>query len=363
MTQMPDLYAGLRSQIVQASATRQPLQIRGGGTKAWYGQAIEGEVLDTRSVSGIVAYDPAELVITARSGTLLADIEAALAEHDQMLPFEPPHFGRGATLGGCIAAGLAGPRRAWSGAPRDFVLGCDLMNGRGELLHFGGRVMKNVAGYDVSRLMAGALGTLGLLLELSIKVLPRPAAELTLKFDMNGTDAVRKLNEWAGRPLPVTGSAWRNGTLAVRLGGADAGVKQARNLLGGEVVDAVEAERFWAGLREQTDPFFQVIAPKAALWRLALPSITEPLQLPGTQLMEWGGAQRWWITDTDAQTVRMTARQAGGHATLFRAGAQFDRNVGVFAPLATPLMNIHRRLKDVFDPAHIFNRGRLYADF
>ncbi|SIT79132.1 glycolate oxidase FAD binding subunit [Burkholderia sp. b14] len=363
MTQMTHPYASLRSQVMQASERGVPLQIRGGGTKSWYGQHIEGEVLDTRAASGIIAYDPAELVITAYCGTPLADIEAALVEHRQMLAFEPPHFGRGATIGGCIAAGLAGPRRASAGAARDFVLGTTVMNGRGDVLRFGGRVMKNVAGYDIARLMAGSLGTLGLLLDVSLKVLPRPNAELTLKFDMNGTDAVRKLNDWAGRPLPLTASAWRNGTLALRLGGADSALKSARNRLGGEVVDAVEAERFWMGLREQTDAFFQMIPADAALWRLSLPSITEPLQLPGAQLMEWGGAQRWWVTDTDAQTVRMAARQAGGHATLFRCGSRYNRNVGVFTPLPSPLMNIHRRLKAVFDPARIFNRGRLYPDF
>jgi glycolate oxidase FAD binding subunit len=243
------------------------------------------------------------------------------------------------------------------------VLGAVIMNGHGQVLHFGGQVVKNVAGYDVSRLLAGSLGTLGLILELSVKVLPFPKAEATLKFDMNGTDAVRKLNEWGGRPLPITASAWRHGTLAVRLGGAEAAVKSARTSLGGEVVDAVEAERFWAGLREQTDPFFAAIGPRNALWRLALPSITEPLQLPGAQLMEWGGGQRWWITDTDAQTVRISAKQAGGHATIFRTGVGYDRSAGVFTPLPAPLMKIHRGLKAAFDPARIFNRGRLYPDF
>ncbi|KVW82797.1 glycolate oxidase subunit GlcE, partial [Burkholderia ubonensis] len=252
--------------------------------------------------------------------------------------------------------------RAACGAPRDFVLGVELMNGRGEVLRFGGQVVKNVAGYDVSRLMAGSLGTLGLMLELSIKVLPVPVAEITLKFEMSATDAVRKLNEWGGHPLPVSASAWRNGTLVLRLSGAEAAVKAAKTLLGGEVVDAVEAERFWAGLREHTDPFFNGIPPGFALWRLSLPSITEPMHLPGTQLMEWGGAQRWWITDADAQTVRMSAKQAGGHATLFRAGESYDRSAGVFTPLPAPLMKIHRGLKAAFDPARIFNRGRLYPD-
>jgi glycolate oxidase FAD binding subunit len=358
-----DIVAVWAERIRAASADGRPLRIRGGGTKDWYGEALEGEILDTPAHRGIIAYDPAELVITARAGTPLAEIETALAEHEQMLAFEPPHFGPQATLGGCIAAGIAGPRRPSSGAPRDFVLGAVLMNGHGDVLHFGGQVVKNVAGYDVSRLLAGSLGTLGLILELSVKVLPVPKAETTLKFEMNGTDAVRKLNEWGGRPLPITASAWRNGTLAVRLAGAEAAVKAARSALGGEVVDAVEAERFWDGLREQTDPFFTAIAPNAALWRLSLPSITEPLQLPGAQLMEWGGAQRWWITDTDAQTVRISAKQAGGHATMFRTGSEYDRSAGVFTPLPAPLMKIHRGLKAAFDPARIFNRGRLYSDF
>ena len=358
-----DIVAVWSERIRAASADRHPVRIRGGGTKDWYGQSLQGEVLDTRAHRGIIAYDPAELVITARAGTPLAEIEAALAEHDQMLAFEPPHFGPQATLGGCIAAGIAGPRRQSAGAPRDFVLGAVVMNGQGQVLHFGGQVVKNVAGYDVSRLLAGSLGTLGLILELSIKVLPRPVAEATLKFDMHATDGVRKLNEWGGHPLPISGSAWRDGTLALRLAGAEAAVKAARTSLGGEVVDAVEADRFWIAMREQTDPFFAVIEPKAALWRLALPSIAEPLHLPGAQLMEWGGAQRWWITDTDPQTVRISAKQAGGHATIFRSGAAYDRNAGVFTPLPAPVMKIHRGLKAAFDPARIFNRGRLYPDF
>lgn len=358
-----DIVGHWAERIRSAAAGESPLRLRGAGTKDWYGQAIEGEILDTRAYRGIVSYDPAELVVTARCGTPLAEIEAALAERNQMLAFEPPHFGRATTFGGCIAAGIAGPRRASAGAARDFVLGATVMNGHGEVLRFGGQVVKNVAGYDVARLMAGSLGTLGLLLEISVRVLPRPTAETTLKFDTNGTDAVRKLNEWCGRPLPITASAWRNGTLAVRLSGAESAVKTARNTIGGEVVDAVEAERFWEGLREQTDSFFAMIAPRSALWRLALPSIAEPLQLPGAQLMEWGGAQRWWITDTDAQTVRITAKQAGGHATIFRAGREYDRSAGVFTPLPAPLMKIHRGLKTAFDPARIFNRGRLYPDF
>ncbi|PLZ03286.1 glycolate oxidase subunit GlcE [Burkholderia sp. WAC0059] len=358
-----DIVAVWSGRVRSASAGGRPLRLRGGGTKDWYGEQTEGETLDTRAWHGIVSYDPAELVVTARAGTPLVEVEAALAECRQMLAFEPPHFGADATFGGCIAAGLAGPRRASAGAPRDFVLGAVVMNGRGEVLRFGGQVVKNVAGYDVSRLLAGSLGTLGLILELSVRVLPRPQTETTLQFDTNATDAVRRLNEWGGRPLPIAASAWRDGTLAVRLEGAETAVKAARLALGGEAVDAVDAARFWVALREQTDPFFASVGPGEALWRLALPSVAEPLHLPGAQLMEWGGAQRWWITDANAQTVRASANQVGGHATRFRAGMHYDRGDGVFAPLPAPLMKIHRGLKAAFDPARIFNRGRLYPDF
>ena len=385
----------LRARVAAATERGAPLVLRGGGTKDWYGQTPVGEVLDTRAYSGIVAYDPAELVITARCGTPLAHIEAALASNQQMLPFEPPHFGPGATLGGCIAAGLSGPRRASAGAPRDFVLGAVVMNGHGKALHFGGQVMKNVAGYDVARLMAGSLGTLGLILELSLKVLPLPVAESTLRFSMSATDAIRQLNEWGGLPLPISGSAWRDDTLSVRLEGAQAAVKAARITLGGEFIDAVEAIHFWQGLREHSDPFFSAAgAAKRALWRVAVPPISEALPLPGAQLIEWGGGQRWLHdgdgdagpdrsgnrggelshlgsgsrgVDGDAaqrfgQTVREAARQAGGHATLFRGGAPALRALGVFTPVAAPVMSIQRGLKAAFDPACVFNRGRLYPD-
>ncbi|CAM2149354.1 glycolate dehydrogenase, putative FAD-binding subunit [Pararobbsia alpina] len=354
-----------RSQITTATAQRTPLRIRGGGTKDWYGQAVTGDVLDTRAYTGIIEYDPAELVITARCGTPLAEIEQVLASHQQMLPFEPPHFAhlagsQRATIGGVVAAGLAGPRRPFAGAVRDFVLGASIFDGHGQRLNFGGRVMKNVAGYDVARLMAGSLGTLGLILEVSIKVLPVSVAETTLKFDCSASDAVRKINEWAGRPLPISATAWRNGVMAIRLSGAEAAIKSARSTLGGEAVDAVEATRFWDGLREQTDPYFADIPDGCGLWRIAVPPIAEPAMLQGQRLMEWGCAQRWWVTDADPHQLRASARQAGGHATLFRGG---DKRVGVFTPLAPPLMAIHRRLKQTFDPANIFNRGRLYPDF
>jgi len=344
----------LQDQVRSAAHEKRALRIRGGGTKDWYGQSLGGEILDTRAHSGIVDYEPTELVITARCGTPLVEIEAALLEQRQMLAFEPPHFGAGATLGGAIASGLSGPRRASSGAVRDFVLGAKLLDGKGDVLAFGGQVMKNVAGYDVARLLAGSLGTLGLLLEVSVKVLPIAVAETTLCFAMNEPDAIRKLNEWAGQPLPVSASCWHEGVLALRLSGARAAVSDAVRLLGGEVMPDCAA--FWAGLREQRHVFFGGDMP---LWRLSLPSTAGALAL-GEQLIEWGGAQRWLRAPSDADTaqrIRAAAGAAGGHATLFRGG---DKRVGVFQPLAPAIARIHARLRAGFDPAGIFNPGRMH---
>jgi glycolate oxidase FAD binding subunit len=347
-----------RDRITAASSER-PLRIAGGGSKDWYGGELRGDPLDTRAWRGIVAYDPTELVITVRSGTPLAEVESALAEKNQMLAFEPPHFGDGATVGGMVASGLSGPRRATVGALRDFVLGAVLMNYRGEVLHFGGQVMKNVAGYDVSRVLAGSLGTLGLLLEVSLKVLPRPFEETTLRFDMEQAAALRALNQWGGQPLPISASAWLDGVLAVRLSGAAAALKGARMRLGGEEVR--DAGDFWHSLREQTHPFFNDAAG-APLWRLSLPSVAAPLDLPGSQLIEWGGAQRWLHSAAPVDAMRAAAAAAGGHATLFRSGAASLPRNAVFHPLTPAVAGIQRRLKQAFDPAGIFNPGRLGID-
>ncbi len=355
---MEQVLAQFRDQILAASRS-QPLCIRGGGSKDWYGCEPAGDVLDTRAYSGIVSYDPTELVITVRSGTPLVEVEAALAQHNQMLAFEPPHFGHGATAGGMVAAGLSGPRRQSVGAVRDFVLGAAIMDGKGEILHFGGQVMKNVAGYDVSRLLAGSLGTLGLILEVSLKVLPKPYAETTLRLAMTERDAIRRLNEWGGKPLPISASAWYDGTLALRLSGAQAAIVAARKLIGGDEMQA--AEDFWLAMREQSNDFF---TQSNVLWRLSVPSVTTPIALDGPQLIEWGGAQRWLrATDASAQTsdaVRAAAIAAGGHATLFRGG---DRSAGVFQPLAPAVERIHRNLKNTFDQHGIFNPGRMYVQF
>ncbi|HEX6704318.1 MAG TPA: glycolate oxidase subunit GlcE [Albitalea sp.] len=347
--------------VQSAQAANAQLCIRGGGTKDFYGEVPQGEWLDTTVLEGISSYEPTELVITARCGTLLADVEAALAENGQCLPFEPPRFAPGGTLGGMVAAGLAGPARAAVGSVRDFVLGATLLNGRSEVLSFGGQVMKNVAGYDVSRLLVGSLGTLGVILEVSLKVLPVAPATATLRFRMSEATALARLNEWAGQPLPINASAWWSGTLMLRLRGAHAAVEAAVRSLGGERISPALADPFWSGLRDQRDDFFlhahEAVEAGQALWRLSVPPTTPPLGLPGEQMVEWGGGQRWLLSDAPVGQVRNAMIQAGGHAILFRAQ---DKSTGVFAPLRSPLDRIHRELKKAFDPAGLFNPGRMY---
>ncbi len=357
---MNDGLTTLSERVRAAAADGAPLRIRAGGTKDFYGNDPRGEILDPRTVNGIVAYEPTELVITARAGTPLAELEHELGLHGQMLAFEPPHFGSGATVGGCIAAGLAGPRRASSGATcggvRDFVLGAKLLDGQGRILSFGGTVMKNVAGYDVARALAGSLGILGIIVEVSLKVLPIPLAETTLCFEMSETAAIDKVNVWAGRPLPISASVWRRGLLSVRLSGAAAATEAARVALGGESMAPALAAQFWRGVREQTDDFFAGAAP---LWRVSTPSTAAPLEFEGEQMIEWGGALRWLRSKQPAELIRARAQQRGGFATLFRGG---DRSSGVFTPLSPAVAAIHKRLKAQFDPAGIFNPGRMYAD-
>ncbi len=345
----------LAEQVRAAAAHKTPLRIRGGGTKEFYGGRSEGELLDPRGHAGIAAYEPTELYVTARCGTRLEELERTLSEHGQMLAFEPPHFGGEATVGGMVAAGLSGPRRVQAGALRDFVLGVQIIDGNGELLRFGGTVMKNVAGYDVSRLMAGSLGTLGLITEVTLKVLPCPVADLSLRFELLQDVAITRLNEWAGLPLPISASAWHEGTLMLRLSGAAPGIAAAREKLGGEPIPDVEAREFWQSMREQTHPFFT--APP--LWRIALPSTAQPLALPGEQLIEWGGGLRWLRSNAEAVRIRSAVETAGGHATLFKGT---PGTAGVFHPLPAPLMDLHRRVKQTFDPHGILNPGRMYAE-
>ncbi|MHB8536107.1 MAG: glycolate oxidase subunit GlcE [Sulfuricaulis sp.] len=352
MAQDKDIALQLAEAVKAAALKHAPLAIAGGGSKRFYTGAIAGEKLDVREHRGIVSYEPTELVISARAGTPLAEVEATLAEKDQMLGFEPPHFGAAATLGGAIACGFSGPRRPYAGAARDFVLGATIVNGRGELLRFGGQVMKNVAGYDVSRLMVGALGTLGVLLEISLKVLPKPAQEITLAFKMPAGEAISTMNAWAGRPLPLSAAAHAGDTLYVRLSGSALGVRAAQTKLGGVVFD--NGDELWRELREQRHGFFQGDTP---LWRLSVPPAAPPLTLPGEWLIDWGGAQRWIKTDVPAEQVHRVAARVGGHAGLFR---EVRRRPNALPPLPAPLLNLHRHLRQAFDPAGILNRELLY---
>lgn len=351
-----DLSQTLQEAVRQASVQSQPLTIRGGGSKAFYGRATTpGQSLEVAGHRGLIDYEPSELFITLRAGTPLWELEAQLAEAGQMLPFEPPHFGAHATIGGTLACGFSGPRRPYAGAGRDFVLGTRILNGRGEILRFGGQVMKNVAGYDLSRLMVGALGTLGVILDVTLKVLPRPPCEITLVQESDAATAIRRMNRWAGQPVRLSATAYDGERLYVRLAGAETAVRVAQAQIGGELLPA--ADRFWQSLREQEHPFFQGEEP---LWRIAVAPASPPLPLDGQTFIEWGGAQRWRRGAPDSAELQHLAAAHGGHAGLFRGG---PRSGEVFHPLAPPLLALHQRLKKAFDPVGILNHGRLYAAF
>jgi glycolate oxidase FAD binding subunit len=347
--------AALRDRIVAADQERKPLRLRGAGTKDFYGERLVGDVLDTCGYAGIVNYEPSELVLTARCGTPLSQIERVLTANNQFLPFEPPAFDGDPTIGGVVAAGLSGPRRASAGAVRDYVLGAHLLDARGELLRFGGQVMKNVAGFDVSRLLCGSLGILGVITEVSLKVLPRPPEEITLGFDFDAIVAIDQFNRWAARPLPISATAWHTDRAHVRLSGAGSALRSARDALGGEIIDDSKAQVLWRGLRNQTHPLFKT--GNTRLWRLSLPSTArvEPL---GCELIEWGGALRWLRSEAPAAQVRTAAAAFGGTATLWRG----LRDASMFHPLPAASLALHRRLKQQFDPHGIFNAGRLIAD-
>ena len=369
-----------REQILAAAKNKIPLSIEGGGTKTWYGNANSYDKLDTRPYSGILEYQPEELVITACAGTPLKEIEAALAEKNQVLAFEPPHFGDNATFGGAIAAGLAGPGRISVGNLRDFVLGARILDGKGQDLSFGGKVMKNVAGYDVSRLLPGSMGTLSLLLEASVKVLPRPAATTSLRCNITQTRALQLLNEWAGQPLPLSASCWigsskgGDGELTIRLAGAAAAVKAAIPLMGATVnateLDPTVATAFWNNLREQQLPAFTNLQADETLYRLALPAACGPLTLEnvsGDIVLEWHGQQRWIKAPGDDATFasfKALAHTHGGHATRFKQGSGVDPSKQRFTLLSeqahsTALEAVQARLRAAFDPAGVFATSRL----
>jgi glycolate oxidase FAD binding subunit len=350
-----DIEAELAEQVASAQEVGRALRILGGGTKDFYGRSIDTPLtLDVRPHRGVVAYEPTELAITVRAGTSLADVEALLAAHGQQFPFEPPHFGAAATIGGAVAAGLSGPRRPYAASLRDAVLGVRMINGRGQALSFGGRVMKNVAGYDVARAMAGSLGVLGVIAEVSLKVMPRPPAMLTLVREEPLERAIGLMREWAGRSLNVTATAWYEGRLYARLCGSDEALSEGRQVIGG---DALEDSGFWTELREQRLEGFVGEGP---LWRVSVAPATAPMTLTGLQVVEWGGALRWHAAALEPREVWAAARAAGGHASLFRAGGTTREQV--FMPLDAVPLRLHRRLKHAFDPAGILNPGRMYAE-
>lgn len=355
--------------VATARAAQRPVHICGGGTRMFYGEptAADGPdrvSLDISTYQGIVGYEPSELVITARAGTPLADIEAALSERGQMLAFEPPRFGAAGTLGGCVATGLSGPRRMAVGPVSDFVLGARLLDANGNVLRFGGEVMKNVAGYDVSRLLVGSLGVLGAIIEVSLKVLPRPRLEMTRVLQADEAQALALCARWRGQPLPVSATAWiaeaggPDGHLYVRLSGNESAVTQAAATIGGEALEAPADAAFWETLRDQKHAFFQ----QRPLWRLSVPPTTPPLDL-GDTLAEWQGGLRWIAAPLeDGTQVRERVRSVGGSACLYRHDGQTGGQ-SVFHPLEAGVLQIHRRLKHEFDPAGLFNPHRLYPEF
>lgn len=342
----------LLEQVRRALEKNTPLRIRGAGSKDFLGRPVAGEALDTRAHRGILRFEPTELVLTARAGTPLQELVAALDEQDQMLPFEPPLFDGRATLGGALATGLSGPRRPWVGALRDFVLGSRVITGFGQHLRFGGEVMKNVAGYDVSRLMAGSFGCLGLVTEVSLKVLPKPRQSRSLRLEMSAERALAQLAEWGREPLPISAACHDGQALHLRLEGGEGSVAAAAARFGGDALD----DGYWDDLREQRLPFFAGPGP---LWRLSLPPLVASLRLPGEQLLDWGGAQRWLKSDIDAASLRAAVSDAGGHAVCYRGAPPS----GPFHPLSPGLLRYHRQLKAALDPQGIFNPGRMYAEF
>ena len=370
---------GFREHILNAAKNKTPLSIQGGGTKSWYGNPNSFTKLDTKAYSGILEYQPEELVITACAGTPLREIEAALAEKNQVLAFEPPHFGEHATFGGAIAAGLAGPGRISVGNFRDFVLGTRILDGKGQDLSFGGKVMKNVAGYDVSRLLPGSMGTLSLLLEASVKVLPKPAATATLRCQISQANALEKLNTWAGQPLPLSASCWigngkREGELTIRLSGAAAAVKAAIPLISALVhaheIAPETAQAFWDDLREQKLPAFTSQTSNQTLYRLALPAACGPLNIQtasGDLILEWHGQQRWINADGDDATfdaIKHIANTHGGHATRFKQGSEVDPTLERFTLLSEQVHSralevVQARLRTAFDPEGVFATKRL----
>ena len=352
---MTDIRERIISRIKDANVKGQALKIHAGNTKEFYGRYVQGISLSLLGHTGIVEYEPSELYITARSGTSLKEIEQVIEKENQILPCEPPHFGAAATVGGMVAAGLSGPRRVSSGAIRDCILGVEIINGSGEYLQFGGKVMKNVAGYDASRLMCGALGTLGILTSVTLRLLPKPLYEQTLAFQLSPSEAIQKMNAWARTPMPITATFHDGMDLYIRLAGSRSTIEKCTGILKGDLIG--QSDTFWANIKEQAIDFFITDEP---IWRIQVPPNTSPLEISGSSVMEWNGALRWYASEIEASEIRRITELAGGHACLFRRRSKTE---DIFHPLSPPLLEIHRRLKRVFDPNSILNPGKIYREF
>lgn len=350
---MTDTQQDIASRIQDAYQQKQPLEIIAGNTKSFYGRKIDAVPFSTLQHTGITEYEPSELYISARSGTTLKEIEQTILNNNQILPFEPPYFGSSATLGGCVASGLSGPRRATSGAVRDCILGTEIINGKGEYLRFGGKVMKNVAGYDVSRMMCGALGTLGVLMSITIRLLPKPQSEQTLVFSMSPDDSILHMNKWANTPMPISASFYDEVNLYIRLSGSASSIDKCVKEIGGDLVNS--SDIFWMDIKEQTHKFFLTELP---LWRICVPPNSPTLNISGDCVMEWNGALRWYVTEQSESEIRAEVLRVNGHAMLFRG----ENTQQKFHPLTDAAMRIQTNLKQAFDPVGILNPGKMYAE-
>ncbi len=362
---MSDIASHLIEQVNTAASQQTPIVIQGNGTKQFMGRAFDNNsnIISTAEHTGILNYEFVELVMTARAGTSLAEIDAALAEHNQILACDPARFNGNATIGGSLATNQSGPGRPWSGSLRDHVLGVNLINGKGEHLHFGGQVMKNVAGYDVSRLQAGAMGTLGLMTEVSFKVLPKPASTMTLSCELSMEDTIQLMNELSGKPKPLSGACWDNGVLRLRLSGAKNAVegtadKWLSQLSNTNVIADDSAEKFWSSLRDQQNDFFTNREADVPLWRFSLSPTAPVYRQDEPWLIDWAGSQRWLKGNFSHAELQEWAVANGGEAILYRGG---DRDSEVFYEPNSVLKKIHENLKHSFDPHNIFNSGRLYG--
>jgi glycolate oxidase FAD binding subunit len=351
---MNDYRDDITSTIQRAYQKKIPLHVSAGNTKHFYGRNIQAKTLSLAHHKGIIEYEPSELYITARSGTPLQEIEQTIAEQHQIIPCEPPYFGTAATIGGMVASGLAGPRRVHAGTVRDCILGAEIINGKGEFLRFGGKVMKNVAGYDVSRLMCGALGTLGVLMSVSLRLLPKPVCEQTIALSLGSNMAIEKMNQWANTAMPISATFFDGRSLYLRLSSSLSAIETCKRKIGGEVMN--QDEMFWNNIKEQAHNFFDSTKP---LWRISVPTYTQNLNLPGECAIEWNGALRWYLSDADETTIRSEAEHVGGNANLFKGSITEN----VFHPLSKTSMRIHKKLKQAMDPAGILNPGKMFAEF